>query len=290
MRSQDGRCTIYCDFDQLDAATRAVDVYQQYFDRVAQVLGHSHDGDVEIWLDSGLSTIDSGLPVDALTNERRIIFNPSGSKLEGTDLILCHEFVHWHIAGSVLERNLPYTLQEGLCGWIAADLTVRWMDGRQRQVAAGILAASERGTLPTAIARLDLPREPWQALPLSDVRDLYDLGFVLVDLIGVEPLCRAAEAGPLSGEEILAMAGIGLDGEGLVITGHLLNLCLDVEFFGQDGTTLSTTHAVLGDDRGDCANVRIPPDSVRLAARIVDCPEASPTPPGDGGPHPDMEP
>jgi hypothetical protein len=196
------------DFSQLPAAVNAALVIDRYYALAAQRLGHTRDEDVEIWL-------VPAWPVLASTFENCIVFDPSPEAMPHADWILTHEFVHWHASGTVVQRNLPPTIVEGLCDRIAADLTQSLREHLRDTQSRLLAEARERGELSHVISHLDLDSRDLAWLSHSETHDMHALAIALVDRIGVDALLEAAEQGPVSSETILDMADVSADGEGL---------------------------------------------------------------------------
>lgn len=206
-RSGNGR-VLCSSFDQIADATKAADAIDRYFDLAAKRLGHTNPRPVEIWLDPTWAG-------QAITLEHRIVFNPSNGAINGADLILAHEFVHWHFQASTHAGRLPHPIVEGICDCIAVELVDRFKDVRRAQIVDHLDAVHERGDLPRLISQLGVGIRQFEALTDDDQVSLAAIGFTLVERIGVEALRDAAERGPVTPEAILEMAGVGADGTGL---------------------------------------------------------------------------
>ncbi len=207
-RSGNGR-VLCSNLDQIADAAKAALAIDRYFTPAGEKLGYLRSEPVEVWL-------DAEWPRRATTLERCIVFNPSDGGNEFADLILAHEFVHWHAEDTRVQRNLPHTILEGICEWIAANLVSQWLVDRRKLFRGLLDAARERGDLPHLISRLSLNKHEWRSHPSDDrLYEQYALGFMLVDRIGVDVLREAAEMGPVTPNAILEMAGISADGTGL---------------------------------------------------------------------------
>jgi len=194
--------------EELDAAARVARVIDAAFAPAGEAIGTVRDDPVEVWLDPTWFRL-------ATTFERCVVFRSDPTGLEFADLLLTHEFVHWHSAGTPLQRHLPHAVLEGLCEHVAAELVTRWTEDR-RAVHAGLVeSARERGDLPRLLGLLDAPLLDFVALPQPDRQALTAIGFRLVDRIGRDTLCAAAEQGAVAAARALELAGVSPDGAGL---------------------------------------------------------------------------
>ncbi len=207
--AQSGHGRVLCDdISQVEDALAAALAIDGYFVLAGEALGYTRDEPVEIWLVPNWRS-------QGTTFDDYVVFNPSDTNVPFADLILTHEFVHWHAKGTPLQRNLPHLALEGLCEWIAADLNSQWTADRHKMYSERLSAAREGGYLPHVVSQLSLSLEDWLETSGDERYDTYALGFALVDSIGVDVLREAAERGPLSPEAVLEMAGVSADGTGL---------------------------------------------------------------------------
>jgi hypothetical protein len=252
---------VLCDsIDQIGDAAEIVLTIDQYYDDAASMLGYRNPKDVEIWLSKDW---DSRFPAGTFADG--IIVNPSLAGSGRLHKTLTHEFVHWHARSSPMRRNLPLIVMEGVCDWIALKLVCpSQVDFRaaHRDFLTRLASVRERGDFPLLISRLSLSKSATQALSSSDLADLYAMGFLLAERIGVDRLRAAAERGPVSSDEVLSWAGAGAKGQGLDLTlPPLMDTCCS-------------------DDQGqalDCASVMgsglapAPEGAVRGRASATDC-------------------
>ncbi len=207
--AQSGHGRVLCDdISQVEDALAAALAIDGYFVLAGEALGYTRDEPVEIWL-----VPDWG--GQGTTFENCVVFNPSDGNMRFADLVLTHEFVHWHASGTLLQQNLPHVALEGMCEWIAADLTSKWKADRHKMYSERLSTAREGGYLSHVVSQLGLSLEDWLDLSGDELYDTYALGFALVDSIGVDVLREAAKRGPLSPEAVLEMAGVSPDGTGL---------------------------------------------------------------------------
>jgi len=217
-------------FDQINVAFALSRSLDRYFEAVAERLGYRRETPLEVWLDpewaSAATAFDTCIVVNprmlqieehsgAATDEMCVAVDPRLLQPGQADGIMAHELTHWHAMFTPL-RNLPQVAYEGLACKVVAEVVPGW-DAAQRAALDPLIdAARARGDLPDLLARADMDVNSWTTPPFDErLEDLYALGFRLVDRIGIDPLIDAAEKGPVTLEEILAMAGVGPDGSGL---------------------------------------------------------------------------
>ena len=221
---------------QHEYATLAAAVIDKYYVQAGVSVGRMHPGPVEVWLVQD--------PLErATTYEHCIVFSGVGGRIEFIDWVLAHEFVHWHAQETALRRNLPLAIEEGMCVLVASKIVPRFRKSSYFLYNNLIEAARKSGRALDLISLLNLTAKEWRARPLDDeFRTMYALGFALTATIGIDELCAAAERGPVTPEEILAMAGVSPDGTGLELPPALLDpVGAEIRFSDADGTELGRT-------------------------------------------------
>ncbi len=207
VHGQAGR-VLFSDFDEVGDAATVARMLDAYFAPAAKRFGYTNPAPLEVWL-------DYDWPFQWTTMPRCIVLNPSIGGMQGAEIILVHELVHWHAQASPIATSLPHPIVEGICERIACDLVERWRAERRAQLEGGLQALRESGELPRLIALLGVDIRRYERLSSEDRIGLSMLGFALVDRIGVEALLEAAKRGPVTQEALLAIGRIDAAGVGL---------------------------------------------------------------------------
>ncbi len=190
---------------ELMGAQVVAEAIDRYYDKAAAALGCRRNEPVDVWLIPGWRSLGS-------TNQDRIIFDSSPRSLSYADLTLVHEFVHWHSEGSVLEENLPHSMIEGICEYIAISLVERGRAFRLNLYSELLEEAWARGDALALSARLSIDKAEWLSLDRTTRYELYALSYTIVARIGLDRVCEEARIGPLSVDDMLRLACPGEDG------------------------------------------------------------------------------
>jgi hypothetical protein len=177
--------------DQLAVAARLAQIIDEYFELTAESLGYHRGEPVEVW-------VMSDMPAPASTDERCIVFPYGEQTADVADMILVHEFVHWHMYGTAMHKQLPQALQEGVCELVVAE-TVGGRRGFTRRMWSSLFSvARDRGRLIGLIEHLDASPREWLRMKKLLCWDVTALTFQIVDQIGIAELREAAARGPFS--------------------------------------------------------------------------------------------
>ncbi len=202
---------LYRDPAELLVAIRAAQVLDESYGAVAERLGYRREGPVEIWIDD--------LDEPAATYPDRIVLRPdrtgAAPTVERADLILAHEFVHWHAHGTPLAKHLPHGLVEGLADQVATALNPEYRAAHARRCDELVKHTLATGSFSRRLDQLASDPEAWSRLDRRTRDEAAAAAFLLVEQIGIEGLREAAEAGRVSISKLLRSAGVSRDGAGL---------------------------------------------------------------------------
>jgi len=194
---------LFDDESMRPTAERVARTLAELFERAAQKIGNHRERSCEIWL------TQQEWPSHATTFARCIVFQPTPERMQFVDLIMAHEFTHWHLAGTKLQANLPHPMIEGICEEVATRLVPAWREDRETLYAGMIDGMLERGVLFEAQQQLGRSIGAWYKLERERRNELTALAFWLIQDIGFERLVSEAEQGRLTARDVLMLASEG---------------------------------------------------------------------------------